>query len=55
MYAHTHIHKYIYIFHSMWTSQTSTRNVWEAEPGVNIQMRSGTRCSRHGQHTLPHA
>ena len=25
---HTHI------FHSMWTSQTSTRYVWEAEPGV---------------------
>ena len=25
---------YIYIFHSMWTSQTSTRYVWEAEPGV---------------------
>ena len=31
-----HIHKSIYthIFHSMWTPQTSTRYVWEAEPGV---------------------
>ena len=36
MYAHTYIYIYIYIIHSMymWTSQTSTRYVWEAEPGV---------------------
>ena len=34
MYAHTYIYIYIHIIHSMWTSQTSTRYVWEAEPGV---------------------
>ena len=34
MYAHTHIYIYTYMFHSMWTTQTSTRYVWEAEPGV---------------------
>ena len=34
--THTSIyrHTYIGLFHSMWTSQTSTRYVWEAEPGV---------------------
>ena len=32
MYAHTSI--YTYIFHSMWTSQTPTRYIWETEPGV---------------------
>ena len=31
---HIHTSIYTYIFHSMWTSQTSTRYVWEAEPGV---------------------
>ena len=30
----THVYIYIYIFHSMWTTKTSTRYVWEAEPGV---------------------
>ena len=34
MYAHTYIRIYIYIIHSMWTSQTATHYVWEAEPGV---------------------
>ena len=32
--TYTHLYIYTYIFHSMWTSQTSTRYVWEAEPGV---------------------
>ena len=31
---HIHTSIYTYIFHSMWTTQTSTRYVWEAEPGV---------------------
>ena len=31
---HIHTCIYTYIFHSMWTSQTLTRYVWEAEPGV---------------------
>ena len=31
---HIHTSIYTYIFHSMWTSQTSMRYVWEAEPGV---------------------
>ena len=34
LYTETYIYIYIYIIHSMWTSQTSTRYVWEAEPGV---------------------
>ena len=36
MYIYMHVCTYIhlYIIHSMWTSQTSTRYVWEAEPGV---------------------
>ena len=34
MYAHTDIYIYTYIFHSKWSPQTSTRYVWEAEPGV---------------------
>ena len=36
MYTHAcmHIHTSTYTFHSMWTSQTSTRYFWEAEPGV---------------------
>ena len=32
MYAHTQIFN-TYIFHSMWTTQTSTRYVWETEAG----------------------
>ena len=31
---HIHTSIYTYMFHSMWTTQTSTRYVWEAEPGV---------------------
>ena len=31
---HVHTYMYIYTFHSMWTSRTSTRYIWEAEPGV---------------------
>ena len=34
MHVYTYTSIYTYIFHSMWTSQTSTRYVWEAEPGV---------------------
>ena len=49
MYKYTYIHIYIYtytacmcihtciytyVFHSMWTSQKSTRYVWEAKSGV---------------------
>ena len=36
MHVCTYIHLYIHIYYSqhMWTSQTSTRYVWEAEPGV---------------------
>ena len=33
MYAHASS-IYTYIFHSMWTPQTSTHYIWEAEPGV---------------------
>ena len=33
-YMHIHTSIYTYMFHSMWTTQTSTRYVWEAEPGV---------------------
>ena len=31
---HIHTSIYTYIFHSMWTTQTSTRYVWEAKPNV---------------------
>ena len=34
MHVCTYTHPYKHIFHSMWTPQTSTRYVWEAEPGV---------------------
>ena len=30
---HIHTSIYTYIFHSMWTTQTSTRYVWEAGYG----------------------
>ena len=33
-YTHLGAYIYIYIYHSVWTPQTSTRYVWEAEPGV---------------------
>ena len=32
MYVHTR--KHTHIFHNMWISQTSTRYVWETEPGI---------------------
>ena len=34
---HIHTSIYTHIFHSMWTPETSTRYVWEAEPGVPDQ------------------
>ena len=34
MHVCTYTSIYTHIFHSMWTPQTSTRYVWEAEPGV---------------------
>ena len=34
MHVCTYTHLYTHIFHSMWTPLTSTRYVWEAEPGV---------------------
>ena len=34
IYIHVCTYTHLYIHHSMWTSQTSTRYVWEAEPGV---------------------
>ena len=32
--TYTHLYIHIDIFHSVWSTQTSTRYVWEAEPGV---------------------
>ena len=46
MHVCTHTSIYTHIFHSMWIPQTSTRYVWEAEPGVperNDTLHTGRR------------